>query len=58
MDKRSCFTGVLICSTLCGMVLFVFSQRFVNAEVTPKWVGLMMIIGMIGVLWSIFKLEI
>ena len=48
MGKHSAITGILICCILCGITLFVSSSRFVNAEVTPKWLGLMLAIGVMG----------
>jgi O-antigen ligase len=38
---------------LCSIALFVISHRFVNAELTPKWMGVMLTIGIMGILWSV-----
>ena len=56
--KRSTITGVLICCILCGVSLFVFSYRFVNVEITPKWMGLMICVGISGITWSLLNLKI
>ena len=41
-EKRKMTAGILMCCMLCILSLFVYSRRFVNVEVTPKWIGLML----------------
>jgi len=45
--------GLAICCFLCAITLFASSHRFVNAQITPKWLGMMAAIGIAGVGWSI-----
>ena len=40
--------NVLFFSVLCVITLFISSQRFVSEEVTPKWLFMMLIIGVMG----------
>lgn len=42
------------CSILCCTTLFITSHRFVNAEITPKWLGLMLMVGIMGIAWGVF----
>ena len=53
MKKRTIIFGVLTCCILCSITLFVTSYRFIDAEITPKWLGLMLCIGIMGLVWSI-----
>jgi len=53
IEKRTIITGMLMCCIFCILTLFVYSNRFVNAEVTPKWLGLMMCVGVVGVVWGL-----
>lgn len=50
IEMRTTRTAILLYCMLCGVTLFVFSHRFVNAEITPKWLVLMPVIGVIGML--------
>ena len=43
-EKTTVFSGVLICFILCSITLFIYSHRFVNVELTPKWFGLFFLI--------------
>ena len=52
VKKCSIITGVLIFCILCSVSLFVFSYRFVNVEITPKWLGLMICVGIAGLTGS------
>jgi O-antigen ligase len=38
---------------LCCITLFAFSYRFVDAQVVPKWLGVMLCVGVMGIVWSI-----
>ena len=58
VKKRSAIAGILIFCVLCGVTLFVYSYRFVNVEITPKWMGLMLCVGIAGLTWSIFSRNI
>ena len=49
MIKKNHILDSLIICTLNSITMFIFSQRFVNEEVTPKWLGLMMCVGIAGV---------
>lgn len=44
--------GLLICCFLCAITLFVSSHRFVNAQITPKWLAMIAAVGIAGVVWS------
>jgi len=48
-EKIRLVLGLLLCSILCSITLFVSSQLFVNECVTPKWLFLMIFIGIVGV---------
>ena len=52
ISKISAIIGISICCILCSVTLFVFSYRFVNVEITPKWLGLMLCVGIAGIVWS------
>ncbi len=54
IKKRSLIAGVLICCILCSVTIYVSSHRFVNEEITPKWLGMMLSIGIMGLMWSMF----
>jgi len=43
---------------LCSMTLFISSHRFVNKEITPKWLCLMFAVGILGVVWSMLGRKI
>ena len=53
--KRSILLSVAINSLLCSITLFVSSGRFVNPEVTPKWMALMMVAGFLGIIFSVTR---
>jgi len=55
VKKHSYIVKILICCILCGITLFVSSHRFVNGEVTPKWLGLILMIGITGMAWSMLS---
>ena len=46
-----------MCCILCSISLFVSSHRLINAELTPKWLGMMAGIGIAGVALSIWNRE-
>jgi len=52
-EKRKMTAGILMCCILCILSLFVYSRRFVNVEVTPKWLGVMLCVGIAGIAWSL-----
>ena len=54
VDKRSTIAGVLIWGELCGVTLFIYSYRFVNAEITSKWLGMTLCIGGASVVYGAF----
>ena len=47
--KFKTVSGIVICCLLCSITLFVYSHRFVNVEVTPKWLYLMLAVGIASV---------
>ena len=55
IERTSTVRRITGCSILCLVTLFVYSHRFVNAEVTPKWLGLMLLVGVAGIGWSVFS---
>ena len=55
---RELTKNILICCIICSVTMFVSSYRFVNVEVTPKWLSLMICIGFIGIVWSVFSRKI
>ena len=58
MIKRTYISGVLVFCMLCSVTLFALSQHFVNEEITPKWLGLMLFIGIEGVVWSMLNRKV
>ena len=54
IDIWSIIVGVSTCCILCGATLFVYSYRFVNVEITPKWMGLLLSIGIVGIACGVF----
>ena len=52
---RELIKNILMCCIICSITLFVSSRRFVNAEVTPKWLCLMLCLGFMGMVWSVFN---
>jgi len=53
--ERCAVITVVVCCLFCSITLFVTSNRFVNAELTPKWLGMMSGICIAGVAWSIWN---
>ena len=53
MKRR--IVNIFLCCALCGIALFAYSHRFVNAEVTPKWMGLLLVASVAGICWAIFS---
>ena len=56
--KSSKIVGVLNFCILCSITLFAFSQLFVNEKITPKWLGLMLSVGIAGIVWSMFNCKV
>ena len=52
ISKYSTLVGVLMCLILCSITLFMSSNCFVNKEIIPKWLGMMLSIGIMGMAWS------
>jgi O-antigen ligase len=52
--KSFAIAGVLLLFTVCGIALFAVSRQFVNHEATPKWFGLVLVVGLSGIAWSMF----
>ena len=46
--------GISIYCILCTITLFASSYRFVNVEITPKWLGLLLSIGIVGIACGVF----
>jgi hypothetical protein len=52
---RSSIFFDLFNSILCCITLFLSSRLFVNENITPKWLCLMLITGMAGMIWSLLR---
>jgi len=48
INWRLRITNVIMCSIICCIALFFYSNRFVNVEVTPKWLAMMLAVGLMG----------
>ena len=57
-SKHTHTTSVVFGCILCSVTLFVSSYKFVNTEVTPKWLGLFLAVGLMGIAWSILYRKI
>ena len=55
VERRLAITGILLFCIICGVSLFVFSNSFVSAEITPKWLGMMISVGLAGITWSMLN---
>jgi len=58
IEKRHLLTGILICSIISSITLFIYSHQFVNVEVTAKWLVLFLYLGVMGIVYSLFSQKI
>ena len=53
IKKQFIISGLLIFCSVCAITLFASSHQFVNTQTTPKWLGMLVVIGIAAIVWNI-----